>query len=72
MVKLLLFVKKQNKQLKSVPSKIKKEPYYLALKQAKNEFIDQYRRSKIMFEQAMENSTLFWQMKSLCSIKILY
>lgn len=57
--KTSIICQKQNKQLKSVPSKIKKEPYYLALKQAKNEFIDQYRRSKIMFEQAMENSTLF-------------
>nr|HRM60398.1 DUF5724 domain-containing protein [Megamonas funiformis] len=38
--KTSIICQKQNKQLKSIPSKIKKEPYYLALKQAKNEFID--------------------------------
>lgn len=57
--KTSIICQKQNKQLKSVPTKIKKDPYYLTLKQAKSEFIDQYRRSRIMFEQAMENSTLF-------------
>ncbi len=54
-----IICEKQGKKLKSLPTKLKKEPYYLILKEAKIEFTDQYRRSRIMFEQAMENSTVF-------------
>lgn len=58
--KTAIICEKQHKQLKSIPTKLKKEAYYLKLKQLKTEFTDQYRRSRTMFEQAMENSTLFF------------
>lgn len=71
--KTSLICERQGKKLKSLPSKLKKEPYYLTLKQAKTEFIDQYRRSRIMLEQAMENSTTFLvsELTMLCHNPIL-
>ena len=50
---------KGGKELKSVPAAIKKDDYVLELQEAKQTFTEQYRRTRIMFEEAMESRTAF-------------
>lgn len=52
-------VVKGGKELKSVPSALKKDEYVLDLQEAKKTFTEQYRRTKIMLEEAMESRTAF-------------
>lgn len=47
------------KALKAIPSKAKKHPYVLRLMEMKKQFTEQYRRTRLMLEQAMEDSTRF-------------
>ena len=48
-------VRKKGVSLKSIPTAFKKDPYYLEIKDAANEFKEQYRRTVRMFELAMED-----------------
>lgn len=50
---------KNGKPLKSVPAKLKKNEYMLRLTETKKRLTEQYRRTRQMFEQAMEDSTEF-------------
>ena len=50
---------KGGKELKSVPSALKKDEQFLDIQEAKKTFTEQYRRTKIMFEEAMESRTPF-------------
>lgn len=50
---------KDGKLLKSIPAKVKKDPYVLRLGEMKKQLVDQYRRTRRMFEQAMEDCTAF-------------
>ena len=50
---------KNGKQLKSIPAKLKKNEYVVRLTETKKKLTEQYRRTKVMFEQAMEDSTEF-------------
>lgn len=58
--KTSIICEKNGKTLKSVPKKLKNNPHYLSLKKAKTEFTDQFSRARATFEQAMENSTVFF------------
>ena len=50
---------KDGKQLKSVPPKAKKDPYVVRLLEQKKLLTEQYRRTRRMFEQAMEDGSRF-------------
>lgn len=50
---------KDGKVLKSIPAKLKKNEYIIRLSDTKKKLTEQYRRTKAMFEQAMEESTEF-------------
>ncbi|MCH5349094.1 MAG: DUF4132 domain-containing protein [Oscillospiraceae bacterium] len=50
---------KNGKALKSVPAKLKKNEYIVRLSETKKALTEQYRRTKAMFEQAMEDGTEF-------------
>ena len=50
---------KDGKQLKSLPSKVKKDSYVLRLVDMKKQLTEQYRRTRRMFEQAMEDGATF-------------
>lgn len=50
---------KGGKALKSVPAKFKKHEHILLLNATKKKLTEQFRRTKIMFEQAMEDETAF-------------
>lgn len=50
---------RDGKPLKSVPSKAKKEPHVIRLTEMKKLLTDQYRRTRRMFEQAMEEESTF-------------
>lgn len=50
---------KDGKLLKSIPAKSKKDPYVIRLQEMKKQLTDQYRRTRRMFEQAMEDSAEF-------------
>lgn len=50
---------KEGKPLKSIPSKLKKDPYVLRLQELKKQLTEQYRRTRQMFEQAMEDGAEF-------------
>ncbi len=71
--KTSIICEKKGKLLKSVPAKLKKNAHYLALKEAKGEFTDQCRRTRIMLEQSMENSTIFLaeEITALCTNPII-
>lgn len=58
---------KNDKKLKSVPAKYKKNEYVVELKEIDKKLKEQYRRSKKMMEDAMENKEEFYfeEMKSL-------
>ncbi len=53
-------VVKDGKELKSLPAKLKKHKYVLQLKDVVKNLREQYRRSRIMLEQAMEDQTVFY------------
>ena len=53
--KCAVICEKNGKQLKSVPAKIKKDEYVLALMDAKKQMAEQSRRTKAMLEDAMES-----------------
>lgn len=50
---------KDGKKLKSIPAKLKKNEYIVRLTDTKKKLTEQYRRTRVMFEQAMEDSTEF-------------
>ena len=50
---------KAGKELNSMPAKLKKHPYVEELKAVHKKLKDQYTRSRIMLEQAMEDCTRF-------------
>ncbi|MGN0691115.1 MAG: DUF5724 domain-containing protein, partial [Oscillospiraceae bacterium] len=54
-----IICEKGDKALKSVPAKLKKNEYILRLGEAKKKLNEQYRRTRTMFEQAMEDGTEF-------------
>lgn len=54
-----IICEKGGKTLKSVPAKLKKNEYILRLAEAKKKLNEQYRRTRTMFEQAMEEGTEF-------------
>ena len=59
---------KDGKLLKSVPTKAKKDPYVVRLQEMKKQLTEQYRRTRKMFEQAMEDGAVFTveEMRQLC------
>lgn len=50
---------KGGKTLKSVPAKYKKDEYIVRLGEVKKQLTEQFRRTKLMLEQAMEDRTSF-------------
>ncbi len=50
---------KGGKVLKSVPAKLKKNEYIIALNETKKQLVEQYRRTRAMLEQAMEDREEF-------------
>lgn len=54
-----LICEKAGKALKSVPAKYKKYEYIMALNESKKQMAEQYRRTKAMFEDAMEKGIEF-------------
>lgn len=54
-----LVVAKDGKALKSLPAKLKKHPTAMALAEMKKTLNEQYRRTRVMLEEAMENGTVF-------------
>lgn len=56
-----IICKKDEKLLKSIPRKWNKENTVLEIREAHNALKDQYGRSKLMLEQAMEDSVTFYQ-----------
>ena len=54
-----IICKKAGKTLKSVPAKLKKNEYMLRLLESKKKLNEQFKRTKLMFEQAMEDETQF-------------
>ena len=50
---------KNGKALKSIPAKLKKNEHIVLLKETKKKLTEQFRRTKLMFEQAMEDGTEF-------------
>lgn len=54
-----LTVQKGGKALKALPSALKGDPYVRELKNFQKELKEQYRRAKVMFENAMEEETPF-------------
>lgn len=57
--KASIAIRKKDKLLKTVPAKLKKNEYYLELKESVKNLNEQYRRAKAMFEQACEDKTEF-------------
>lgn len=57
--KAAVVCEKDGKALKSVPAKLKKNEYVLKVSDMKKKLTEQYRRTKAMFEAAMENHTGF-------------
>lgn len=54
-----IICKKAEKTLKSVPAKLKKNEYIVRLLESKKKLNEQFKRTKLMFEQAMEDETQF-------------
>lgn len=50
---------KDGKQLKTLPAQVKKDPYVLRLMDMKKQLTEQYRRTRRMLEQAMEDGATF-------------
>ena len=57
--KATLICAKDGKQLKSVPAKLKKHETVLSLTDMVKTLTEQYRRTRVMLERAMEDSTAF-------------
>lgn len=51
--------RKAGKDLNSIPAKLKKHPYVVKLKEVHKQLKEQYTRSRLMLEQAMEDRTTF-------------
>lgn len=66
--KIEVVCKKAGKTLKSVPAKIKKNEYVVSLLEAKKTLTEQYRRTKKMFEESMEEEAVF-TVKELLEIR---
>jgi len=67
-------VSKGGKALKSIPAGIKKHETVLALGELKKTLTEQYRRTRVMLEQAMEDGTAFTfgEISSLCAHPVVY
>lgn len=52
-------IMKGGKELKSIPAKYKKDELVLRLAETRKTLTEQYRRTRLMFEQAMEDMTVF-------------
>lgn len=65
---------KDGKQLKAVPAKAKKDPYVVRLQDMKKQLTEQYRRTRRMFEQAMEDGAEFTleEMRMLCENPVVF
>lgn len=50
---------KKGKALKSIPAKYKKNEYIVTLKDTKKKLTEQYRRTRLMFEESMEDEIEF-------------
>ena len=50
---------KDGKALRSIPARVKKDPYVLRLQEMKKQLADQHRRTRRMFEEAMEDGVTF-------------
>lgn len=59
---------KNGKTLKAIPAKLKKNSYIASLIETKKNLTEQFRRTKIMFEQAMEDGTEF-AVSEICIIQ---
>ena len=57
--KCALLVEKNGKQLKSVPAKLKKDEYIVAITEAKKQMAEQARRTRAMLEDAMESQETY-------------
>lgn len=66
--KVTLICTKGEKELKSIPAKQKKNPYIVSLNEVKKKLTEQYRRTKVLFEQAMEDVTEF-AVKEISALK---
>ena len=55
-----IIYEKAGKELKSLPTKLKKEKYIEAIKEVHKNLKEQYRRSRKMLEEAMEDGTEFY------------
>lgn len=64
---------KNGKLLKSVPAKLKKEEYYIQLKEVHKKLKEQYSRTVKMFEQSMEERELylFGELQELCENPVI-
>lgn len=54
-----ILCRKNGKELKSVPSRLGKNPYVVEVKAAHKKLKDQYSRTRFIMEDAMEHGTLF-------------
>ena len=65
---------KDGKPLKSIPAKAKKDPYVVRLTDMKKQLTEQYRRTRRMFEQAMEDGAAFTldELGRLCENPVVY
>ncbi len=72
--KASLICEKDGKQLKSVPAKLKKNETVLALSSMVKTLTEQYRRTRVMLERSMEDSTVFTfrELTSLSSHPVVY
>lgn len=52
-----ILCEKGGKRLKSVPARLKKQEYIVALNEHKNRLTEQYRRTRVMLEESMEEET---------------
>ncbi len=57
--KVSVICEKDGKTLKSIPAKLKKNEFAVRASEMKKELTEQYRRTKAMFETAMEDRTQF-------------
>lgn len=57
--KASLAVTKNGKPLKSLPAAIKKNEQILAREELRKKLVEQYRRTRLIFEEAMEQQTVF-------------
>jgi len=72
--KATLVCAKDGKQLKSVPAKLKKNEAVLALTHMVKTLTEQYRRTRVMLEKAMEDSTAFTfgELSALAAHPVVY